>query len=100
MTDIEFPFVRCGDIVCIITNHNETQDDFHFGLVSLVPEKYKEDGKIEVIFMLNRWIESRKTFDYEPKFAGWDTWRLTKECIEINKHRCMFTHSCGFPKKE
>ncbi len=91
---MKFPKVYPGDIVCITTCHNETQDDLHFGLVSKVNvDAYPENGKIEVIYMLNHWIESKAEFDYKPNFTGWHTWRLTKECVAINEQKQMFTHS-------
>lgn len=90
---MNYPKVYHGQVVCITTSHNETQDDLHFGLVSKVPLSYKEDGKIEVVYMLKRWIEARGVFKYKDDFTGWDTWRLTEECVEINKRVRMFTHS-------
>ncbi len=90
----EWPTVAVGDVVCITTMHNETQDDLHFGIVFNIPETYKIDGKLDIIYIINSWHGVRQhSFTYNAEFTGWDTWRLTRECIEINKRRRMFTHS-------
>lgn len=91
---MNFPEVRVGDVVCITTCHNETQDDLHYGIVTAIPDTYKEDGKIGVIYIVNSWRNiQQRFFNYNPEFTGWDTWRLTDECNKVNDLRCMFTHS-------
>ncbi len=92
MIEHEWPTVSVGDVVCITTMHNETQDDLHFGIVAVVHNS--NDGKIEVVFIRNSWHGLlQHTCCYNPKFTGWDTWRLTDECVAVNKKRRMFTHS-------
>lgn len=91
---MKFPSVVVGDVVCITTVHNETQDDLHFGIVVAVPDDFHETGMLEATYIRNSWHGvQRHTFKYNWEFTGWDTWRLTEECTELNKRRMMFTHS-------
>ncbi len=90
---MKVPKVRYGDVVCITTMHNETMDDLHFGIVHDVNhETYLSTGKLDILYMCKSFT-SLGTFDYNDKLTGWNTWRLTDECIKINAVRRMFTHS-------